>query len=247
MDVRIGLVYSAARARARAPRRHRRRRPEGRGRRRARRRRRRPLAHRQEGQPGRASSPARSPSSHIGTGDRQGPDRLRLTCCSSDDRVPRRPAPRPPPALRHRQGRRRQDHRGRRPRRCSPPSTGKRTLVGEVDAKGNLADFFEVARDQLRAPRGRAGPVRHDDAHRGLPQGVPAAAAQDPARRPPRPARPHLRLRRQRRPGRQGGADRRQVPVGGPRAPLRPRRRRRRRHRSRHRPAGGAPGASASW
>ena len=50
-----------------------------------------------------------------------------------------------------------------------------------------------------------------------------------PARRPPRPARPHLRLRRQRRARRQGDPHRRQAPVGGPGAPLRPRRRRRRR------------------
>ncbi len=57
-----------------------------------------------------------------------------------------------------------------------------------------------------------------------------------PARRPHRPAGPHVRLRRRRRAGRQGDPRRRQALLRGPRAPLRPRRRRRRGQRAHRRP-----------
>ena len=233
-------------ARARASRRHRRRRPEGR----------RSttalgdddgvaLAHRQEGQPGRH----RRRQGHL----REHRQRL-ATRAGSASAEPHRSAMTALPldlldrrllfvtgkggvgkttvaaALGAARRRARQADAGRRGRRQGQP---RRLLRGPGR--------------RLRAPRGRPEPVRHDDAHRGVAQGVPAAPAQAPARRPPRPARPHLRLRRQRRARGQGGADRRQVPVGGPGAPLRPRRRRRRRHRSRRRPARRAAGASASW
>ena len=88
---------------------------------------------------------------------------------------------------------------------------GKRTLVCEVDAKGNLADFFDAAALTGSSPRGRARPARDGDEHRGVAAGVPAAVREDPAARPHRPAGPHVRLRRQRRPGREGDPHRRQA------------------------------------
>ena len=68
---------------------------------------------------------------------------------------------------------------------------GKRTLVCEVDAKGNLADFFEAGPTGFEPTRGPAQPVRHVDGHRGVAQGVPEPPAEDPAGRPHRPAGPH--------------------------------------------------------
>ena len=47
----------------------------------------------------------------------------------------------------------------------------------EVDAKGNLADFFETGPTAFAAARGRARPVRHGDEHRGVAEGVPRAPA----------------------------------------------------------------------
>ena len=75
-----------------------------------------------------------------------------------------------------------------------------------------------------------AEPARDGDGHRGVAAGVPAApAASCPLVGPHRPARPDVRLRRQRRARGEGDPHRRQALLGGARAPLRPRRRRRRR------------------
>ena len=54
---------------------------------------------------------------------------------------------------------------------------GQRTLVCEVDAKGNLADFFETA--PIRFEEREIAPrlVGHVDGHRGVAQAVPVAAA----------------------------------------------------------------------
>ena len=95
---------------------------------------------------------------------------------------------------------------------------GKRTLVGEVDAKGNLADFFEIGADLVQGAGGVTGALRDVDGHRGVAQGVPEPPAEDPSRRADRPAGPHVRLRGQRRTGGQGDPHGRQVPVGGARA-----------------------------
>ena len=73
-------------------------------------------------------------------------------------------------------------------------------------------------------------------------QGVPEPPAQPAARRSHRPAGPHVRLRRQRRAGREGDPHRRQALLGGPRAPLRPRRGRRRRRRATSSPSSPRPG-----
>ena len=190
-----------------------------------------------------------SKGSQVGVAGRQGrlrrrsaPPATRAASASAAERpsptVPRSAAARPAAAVRHRQGRRRQDDRRRRPGLLAAEQ-GKRTLVCEVDAKGNLADFFEAGPTPVRAPRGRSpNLLRHDDGHRGVAEGVPPAPAQAPARRPasarwpapstswptPRPGVKEI------------------LTVGKfcwevARAALRPRRRRRRRHRPRRRPA----------
>ena len=46
--------------------------------------------------------------------------------------------------VRHRQGRGREDDRRRRAGTCWPPSTARRTLACEIDAKGDLASFYET-------------------------------------------------------------------------------------------------------
>ena len=58
---------------------------------------------------------------------------------------------------------------------------GKRTLVGEIDAKGNLADFFETGPTAFKERRGAAQPLGDVDGHRGVAQGVPEPPAEDPA------------------------------------------------------------------
>ena len=60
---------------------------------------------------------------------------------------------------------------------------GKRTLVGEIDAKGNLADFYETGPTSFKEREVVARPVGDVDGHRGVAQGVPEPAAQDPVRR----------------------------------------------------------------
>ena len=98
---------------------------------------------------------------------RRPPDRLRRADAPRADDGRSDPA-RPQAPVRHRQGRRRQDHRRRVARRCSRRRQGKRTLVCEVDAKGDLAAAYESRPLTLQAPRGAARPVRHGDEHRGL-------------------------------------------------------------------------------
>ena len=109
----------------------------------------------------------------------------------------RRPA-RPPPAVRHRQGWRRQDV-GRRGARPLAARSGKRTLVCEMDAKGALAADVRHAPLGSSPARSTADLFAHGDEHRGLAARVPAAVRQGAARRAHRPARPHVRLRRRRR------------------------------------------------
>ena len=89
------------------------------------------------------------------------PHRTVAVAVSAGPRWPGRAEPaRPPPAVRHRQGWRRQDEHRRRRWRCSRPSEGKRTLVCEVDAKGDLADFFEAGPLGFEPTRGGPRPVR---------------------------------------------------------------------------------------
>ena len=114
-------------------------------------------------------------------------------------------------------------------RRCSPRAQGKRTLVCEVDAKGDLADVFECGplafEPREVQPDLFAMAMNTEDSLKEYLE--PPAAG--PAAGPHRPAGPHLRLRGQRRAGREGDPHRRQARLGGAGAPLRPRRGRRRR------------------
>ena len=123
--------------------------------------------------------------------------------------------PRPPAAVRHRQGRGRQDDDRRRARAARVPQQGKRTLVCEVDAKGNLADFFEVGRTAFEPREVQPGLFAMSmDTEESL-QGVPAGSSSScrcVARIGPLARR--LRLRRHRRPGREGDPHRRQVRAG---------------------------------
>ena len=45
---------------------------------------------------------------------------------------------------------------------------GRRTLVCEIDAKGDLADSFECGRAVVRATRGGPEPAGHGHGHRGV-------------------------------------------------------------------------------
>ena len=65
-------------------------------------------------------------------------------------------------------------------------SRGKRTLACEVDAKGDLADFFETSRPAFEPREVRAEPVAHVHGHRGVAAGVPPPAAPAARRRPAR-------------------------------------------------------------
>ena len=101
-----------------------------------------------------------------------------------------RPA-RPPPALRHRQGRRRQDHDRRGARAARRRARASARSSCEVDAKGNLADFFETGPVALQAARGRTRAVsrwRWTPRRRCRSTSAPAAAC--PLLGPHRPAGP---------------------------------------------------------
>ena len=141
--------------------------------------------------------------------------------------------------VRHRQGWRRQDHDRRRAGAAGGPARQAHARR-RGRRQGQPGRLLRGRRHVVRTARDRPEPLRDVDAHRGVAQGVPATPVEDPGARPHRAAGPHLRLRRPSGAGREGGAHGRQVPVGGARAPLRPRRRRRRRHRPRRRAAGGA-------
>ena len=125
---------------------------------------------------------------------------------------------------------------------------GKRTLVGEVDAKGNLADFFEIGPTSFKerevAPGLFAMSMDTEESlkeYLSLQLKIPLVARLGPLART-------FDFVANAAPGREGDPHDRQVPVGGARAQLRPRRRRRGRHRPHHRPArrpAGDPGARA--
>ena len=61
---------------------------------------------------------------------------------------------------------------------------GKRVLVIEVDAKGNITDRFESRPVGFTAARGVPRRVRARDGHRGEPARVPEAEPQGAGRRP---------------------------------------------------------------
>ena len=116
---------------------------------------------------------------------------------------------------------------------------GKRTLVCEVDAKGNLADFFETGPDRLRR-RARSSPglfAMSMDTEESLKEylslqlKLPLVARVGPLAR-------MFDFVATAAPGRQGDPHRRQARLGGAGAPLRPGRGRRLGHRPHRRPAG---------
>ena len=72
---------------------------------------------------------------------------------------------------------------------------GKRTLVCEVEPKGDLADFYETRPDLFRRTGDRSEAVGDVDGHGGVAEAVPVAAAEDPAGRPNRAAGEDVRLR----------------------------------------------------
>ena len=194
------------------------------------------LAHRPEGPPGRRAGregrlrrdrqPRRRPPHRLRRLTAQATVDAPLTCstasCSSS---PARAASARPP---------------------SPPRSallaaeqGKRTLVCEVDAKGNLADFFETGPTAFKEREISPGPLGHVDEHRGVAQGVPEPPAEDPAASPgsgrwPAPSTSWPTPR----PGVKEILTVGKFAVGGPGAPLRPRGGRRRGHRPHRRPAG---------
>ena len=96
---------------------------------------------------------------------------------------------------------------------------GKRTLVCEVDAKGNLGRLLRDRADRVQAPRGRSptsAPCRWTPRSRckeylSLQLKLPLVGRIGPLAR-------SLRLRRQRRAGREGDPHRRQALLGGARA-----------------------------
>ena len=92
---------------------------------------------------------------------------------------------------------------------------GKRVLVCEVDAKGDVTSLFEAPPDRLHAAGDRARRLVDVDGHRGVAARVPQAAPAHPGGRPDRSAGQGLRLRRHGRAGRAGDPDRRQVLLGG--------------------------------
>ncbi|CAA9209749.1 MAG: Arsenical pump-driving ATPase, partial [uncultured Acidimicrobiales bacterium] len=144
-------------------------------------------------------------------------------------------------ALRHRKGRRRQDHR-----RCVPRAA--RRTAGQADAgwrgrrQGQPGRLLLGRADHLQAAPGATQPLRHVHGHRGVAEGVPHPSAEAAADGQDRPALAHLRVRGHGCARRQRGADHRQVPLGDPPAQLRPGDRRCGRQRSRDRPAGCASG-----
>ena len=69
-------------------------------------------------------------------------------------------------------------------------SRGKRTLLCEVDAKGNLAGVFETGPTEFQRAGDRARPVGDVDGHRGVAQGVPEPPAQGAAAVPARARSP---------------------------------------------------------
>ena len=119
---------------------------------------------------------------------------------------------------------------------------GRRTLVCEMDAKGDVAAYFETGPDQLRGPRGVPVAVGDVDGHRGVAAGVPAAQSADPHRGPDRAPGQGVRLRGHRRPGRAGDPHGGEVLLRGAGEALRPRGGRRLCHRPHRRAAGRAPG-----
>ena len=136
----------------------------------------------------------------------------------------------------------------------SPPRSGqlaaargKRTLLCEVDAKGNLAGAFETGPTEFAEREIAPGLwAMSMDTEASLkeylePPAQAAAAVADG------PAGPHVRLRGQRRAGGQGDPDRRQAVLRGPRAPLRPGGGRRPGVGPHRRPAGRARRPSATW
>ena len=117
-------------------------------------------------------------------------------------------------------------------------SKGKRTLVCELDAKGDLASSFETGPTSFEEPRGGAQTVGDVDGHRGVPAPVPFSAAEVAEGGAHRPGGEDVRFRCLGGAGSSRDRDRRQAVLGGPGAPLRPRRGRRRGQRPHHRPAG---------
>ncbi len=114
---------------------------------------------------------------------------------------------------------------------------GRRTLVCEVDAKGNLADVFGTSPLRFAPDRGPVEPgAMSMDTEESL-QGVPQPpAARSPAR-PHRPSGEDFRLRGDRGAGRQGDPDGRKAVLRGARGQLRHGGRRRVGDGSRRRPA----------
>ena len=161
-------------------------------------------------------------------GDRQ-PRRATAAWVSAAD------AARAPTALRHRQGRRRQDDGGGCPRRARRQHGQARARVRD-GREGRARRRVRGGRARLRAEAGAPEPVGDGDEHRGLAARVPAAVRAHPARRSHRPAGAHVRLRRRRGARREGDPRRRQDLLRGARAALRPRRRRRRGERPHRRP-----------
>ena len=99
---------------------------------------------------------------------------------------------------------------------------GKRVLVIEVDAKGNITDRFESRPVGFQPRRCTPGSSARDG-HRGEPARIPEAEPEGPGRRTDRTARPGARLRGDGRARREGGPHDRQGLLGGPRGARRPR------------------------
>ena len=150
-------------------------------------------------------------------------------------------AARPPAALLHRQGRRRQEH-GHRGHRAARRRPGQAGPAGRGRRQEQPHRAVRARAGGVRAPAGAPRRVRHADGHRGVAARVPQGAGAGAGVRSHRSHGAGVRLRRHRRARRQGDPHRRQDLLGaarvarGPRR-LGPHRGRRRRHRSRDQPA----------
>ena len=171
------------------------------------------------------------------------PPRISVASASEPHRTLWMPNPqpaRPAPAVRHRQGRSRQDqHRGR--------ARVARVAARQANARRRSRRQGQPRRLLRGRPRRTSSPARSSSNLFAMSMHTEESLKEYlrlqlkvPLRGAHRAAGAHLRLRRPRRTGRQGDPHGRQVPVGGPRAPLRPRGRRRGSDRPRRRAARGA-------